>query len=170
MRSTINQCYPQCRIHGDGSSRVCPPIHQHQTRSGLARDARPSCQPMAAYRYGKYVHWCHLRFRNLYRSHDWYHAMLVIPDLYIGDSSSIYWYWHGFHWRTILAFLLGFCPLFPGFIMNLMGNHTDSGWVKLFQITFLVGLSIGFVSFLVICLVSPPPHYKEGENFLVSPT
>lgn len=92
---------------------------------------------------------------------------LVIPDLYIGDSSSIYWYWHGFHWRTIVAFLLGFCPLFPGFIMNLLGNHADSGWVKLFQITFLVGLCIGFVSFFVICLISPPPHYKEGEDFLV---
>lgn len=92
---------------------------------------------------------------------------LVIPDLYIGDSSSIYWYWHGFHWRTIVAFLCGFVPLFPGFVMNLMGGHADSGWVKLFQITFLVGLSIGFVVFLVICLISPPPHYKEGENFLV---
>jgi NCS1 family nucleobase:cation symporter-1 len=93
---------------------------------------------------------------------------LSIPDLYIGDSSSIYWYWRGYHWRAVVSFLLGCLPLFPGFIMNLLGNHTDSGWVKLFQITFLVGLSIGFVSFLIICLISPPPHYKEGENFLVS--
>jgi NCS1 family nucleobase:cation symporter-1 len=51
--------------------------------------------------------------------------------------------------------------------MNLMGGHAASGWVKLFQITFLVGLSIGFTVFLAICLISPPPHYKEGENFLV---
>jgi NCS1 family nucleobase:cation symporter-1 len=94
---------------------------------------------------------------------------LSIPDLYIGDSSSIYWYHRGFHWRSILAFLIGFVPLFPGFIMNLLGNHTTSGWVKLFQITFLVGLGIGFVSFWVICTISPPPHYKEGENFLVCP-
>jgi hypothetical protein len=92
---------------------------------------------------------------------------LVIPDLYIGDSSSIYWYHKGFHWRTILAFLLGFVPLTPGFIMNLIGNQPTSGWVKLFQITFLVGLSIGFVSFWVICTISPPPFYREGEDFLV---
>lgn len=92
---------------------------------------------------------------------------LVIPDLYIGDSSSIYWYWHGYHWRAIVAFLCGFVPLLPGFVMNLIGGYTGNGWVKLFQITFLVGLSTGFTVFLIICLISPPPHYREGEDFLV---
>lgn len=91
---------------------------------------------------------------------------LVIPDLYIGDSSSIYWYHRGFHWRAIVAFMCGFVPLFPGFVMNLQGNHVGSGAVKLFQITFLVGLAIGFAVYFLICLITPPPHHRDGENFL----
>jgi NCS1 family nucleobase:cation symporter-1 len=31
---------------------------------------------------------------------------LVIPDLFIGDDSSIYWYTKGFNWRAIAALLL----------------------------------------------------------------
>jgi len=91
---------------------------------------------------------------------------LSIPDLYTGNPSSIYWFHNGFHWRAMVAFLLGAWPMCPGFIMTLVGGHEDSGWVKLFNISFLVGLGIGFFSFLVICLISPPPHRYEGDTFL----
>jgi hypothetical protein len=36
----------------------------------------------------------------------------------------------------------------------------------MFNISFLVGLGAGFVVFLAICAISPPPHYKEGDQFL----
>lgn len=94
-----------------------------------------------------------------------------IPDLYSGDPSSMYWYRNGFHWRAIVAFVLGAWPFCPGFIMTLIdgGTSTDNGWIKLFNISFLVGLSLGFVLFLTICTISPPPHRLEGDDFLVSP-
>lgn len=34
------------------------------------------------------------------------------------------------------------------------------------QISFIIGVAIGFVAFVGICLVSPPPHVQEGEKFL----
>jgi NCS1 family nucleobase:cation symporter-1 len=89
-----------------------------------------------------------------------------IEDLYNGTPSSIYWFHNGFHWRAILAFVLGAWPFCPGFIITLVHPSSTSNWVKLFNISFLVGLSIGFISFLVICVISPPPHKDEGLDYL----
>lgn len=93
---------------------------------------------------------------------------ISIPDLYTGDPSARYWYHNGFHWRAIMAFVLGAWPFCPGFIMTLVngGTSTDNGWIKLFNISFLLGLALGFVLFLAICTVSPPPHRLEGDDFL----
>jgi len=91
---------------------------------------------------------------------------LKIEHLYIGDSQSIYWYYHGFHWRAAVAWILGVWPTFPGFIMLLRNPLNNNRWVNLFKIAFLVGLSISFFSFVVICCLSPPPHIEEGLNYL----
>jgi len=89
-----------------------------------------------------------------------------IEDLYNGTPSSIYWYWKGLHWRAVVAFVIGVWPFWPGFFMSLFNPSVSNGWVKLFNISFLVGLGLGFVAFLVICAISPPPHYKEGLPYL----
>lgn len=91
-----------------------------------------------------------------------------IPDLYSGEPSTKYWYRNGFHWRAIVAFVLGVWPFCPGFIMTLAegGTSSDDGWIKLFNISFLVGIALGFFLFLGICIVSPPPHRLEGDDFL----
>jgi NCS1 family nucleobase:cation symporter-1 len=68
--------------------------------------------------------------------------VLKIESLYIGSSQSIYWYHSGFHWRTILAWILGTWPAFPGFIMTLRDPLSTNNWVKLFKMAFLVGSSI----------------------------
>lgn len=93
---------------------------------------------------------------------------ISIPDLYSGEPGSKYWFWNGFHWRAIVAFVLGTWPFCPGFIMTLVdsGARSDEGWIKLFNISFLVGLSLGFVLFWAICTISPPPHRLEGDAFL----
>ncbi|KIM78524.1 hypothetical protein PILCRDRAFT_824427 [Piloderma croceum F 1598] len=91
---------------------------------------------------------------------------LKIEHLYIGDSRSIYWYKYGIHWRAVVAWVLGTWPTFPGFVMTLRNPLTTSNWANLFKISFLVGVSISFVSFLVICTISPPPHLGEGLNYL----
>ncbi|BEJ12934.1 hypothetical protein CspHIS471_0301080 [Cutaneotrichosporon sp. HIS471] len=89
-----------------------------------------------------------------------------IPDLYNGTPSSIYWFWHGIHWRAVVAFLVSVWVFWPGFIMTMKDPKANNGWVKLFNISFLVGLGLGFVIYLAICAVSPPPHYKEGDPYL----
>lgn len=44
-----------------------------------------------------------------------YHVLrkhkLRVNELYIGDSSSHYWFSHGFNWRAFVAFFSGVWPL-----------------------------------------------------------
>ncbi|KAL0568332.1 hypothetical protein V5O48_013654 [Marasmius crinis-equi] len=89
---------------------------------------------------------------------------LKMKDLYVGDSGSIYWYWHGIHWRAVLGWILGMFPTLPGLIMTVRNPDADNGWVRLFRLTFFVGLAISFVSYTVICKISPPPGLGVGES------
>jgi NCS1 family nucleobase:cation symporter-1 len=95
-------------------------------------------------------------------------TILKVEDLYKGDDTSIYWYFHGVHWRAVVAWVMGTWPTFPGFVMLLNDPLTNNSWANVFKISFLVGLSISFVTFILICFVSPPPHLGEGFTYLVS--
>lgn len=66
---------------------------------------------------------------------------LVMEDLYIQSPESIYWFWNGFNWRPLVAWIIGLAPLFPGFIMSITNADAWNGWVKLFHIDFYVGKS-----------------------------
>lgn len=92
-------------------------------------------------------------------------CVIKMEDLYIGNSTSVYWYWHGFHWRALLAWVIGVFPTMPGLIMTTRNPDAYNGWVKIFHITFLVGLSVSFAAFWVICLVSRPSGVGIGTKF-----
>ncbi|KAI0916920.1 hypothetical protein AcW1_007757 [Taiwanofungus camphoratus] len=91
---------------------------------------------------------------------------LNMHDLYVGNSSSAYWYWHGFHWRAALAWVLGVWPLMPGFITTASGSTKVNGWTRLFNICFVIGISISFFAFWAICTISPPANADVGTDYL----
>lgn len=39
-----------------------------------------------------------------------------MDDLYLGNPNSIYWYWKGWNWRAVVAFVLAIFPAMPGYI------------------------------------------------------
>lgn len=80
-----------------------------------------------------------------------------VPDLYVGNSSSIYWFTWGLHWRAFLAWTLGIWPSFPGFVVAIGGAKLAPGWLKCFQAAWFIGFLGGGLVYLVACLVSPPP-------------
>lgn len=51
---------------------------------------------------------------------------LKLNDLYTGDPDGIYWYWHGFNWRALIAFISGIWPLFREFIFLLFKQPRSS--------------------------------------------
>lgn len=92
-------------------------------------------------------------------------CVIKLEDCYIGDKRSIYWYRNGVHWRAPLAWVLGVFPTMPGLIMTTRDATTWNVWVRIFHIAFFVGLLISFVTFSVICWVSPPGNVGIGVSY-----
>ncbi|KAJ6607208.1 permease for cytosine/purines, uracil, thiamine, allantoin-domain-containing protein [Mycena sp. CBHHK59/15] len=92
-------------------------------------------------------------------------GVIKLEDCYIGDSSSLYWYNGGFHWRALAGWSLGVVPTMPGFIMAVRDPTAYNGWIRVFNIAFFVGLAVSFAAFWAICKVSPPPGVRVGTSF-----
>ncbi|KAJ6598305.1 permease for cytosine/purines, uracil, thiamine, allantoin-domain-containing protein [Mycena vulgaris] len=92
-------------------------------------------------------------------------GIIKLEDCYIGDSSSLYWYNGGFHWRALVAWTLGVFPTMPGFVMTIQDAKAYNGWIRIFNIAFFVGLAISFIAFWMICNISPPPGVGVGTNY-----
>ncbi|KAJ7191410.1 permease for cytosine/purines, uracil, thiamine, allantoin-domain-containing protein [Mycena pura] len=92
-------------------------------------------------------------------------GIIKLEDCYIGDSSSLYWYNGGFHWRALVAWALGVFPTMPGFVMTLQDAKAYNGWIRIFNIAFFVGLAISFIAFWMICKISPPPGVGVGTDY-----
>ncbi|KAH8674590.1 permease for cytosine/purines, uracil, thiamine, allantoin-domain-containing protein [Tricladium varicosporioides] len=62
-----------------------------------------------------------------------------VPDLYIGDNRSVYWYTGGWHWRGFVGWLGIIWMSLPGFVTTVRGTKIALAWTRIFQITFFVG-------------------------------
>ncbi|RDA83983.1 hypothetical protein CP532_6965 [Ophiocordyceps camponoti-leonardi (nom. inval.)] len=98
---------------------------------------------------------------------------LNLQDLFTGDDSSIYWFHHGFNWRAFVAFFSGVGPLLPGLIGKVNGDESEAltGWIRLYNLTFLAGLSISFLVFWLLNFLVPvkglgedAPFYPESDK------
>ncbi|KAJ9312560.1 hypothetical protein DTO271D3_7107 [Paecilomyces variotii] len=94
---------------------------------------------------------------------------LKLKDLYTGNQSSIYWYTRGFNWRGPVAFVAGMWPLLPGLAGSVNNWTTPSfaGWIKLYNLTFIVGIAMSFTVMTATCYIFPPPGLGVDEPFLV---
>ncbi|KAE9364699.1 hypothetical protein N431DRAFT_550142 [Stipitochalara longipes BDJ] len=84
-------------------------------------------------------------------------AINAVPDLYIGNSTSIYWFTFGLNWRAFLGWTLGIWPSFPGFVQAISRKILAPGWLKCFQAAWFIGFLGGGLVYYLICLISPPP-------------
>lgn len=116
---------------------------------------------------------------------------LKVDHLYRGDESSIYWFTGGVNWRAPVAFALVAWPMLRGSIssrprlldcsstnecasaslaglvasVDALHDKTWAGWVRLFNLTFMVGLAIGFTVFLCLSLAFPPAALGSGADW-----
>ncbi|RDW78166.1 uracil permease-1 [Coleophoma crateriformis] len=88
-----------------------------------------------------------------------------VPDLYVGNTSSIYWFHYGFHWRAFVVWLGLIWLSLPGFVSAITGNPTALAWKRIFQITYFVGWLGGMILYAALCYVFPVPHAQEYEEY-----
>lgn len=67
-----------------------------------------------------------------------------IPDLYEGSRASLYWYWYGINWRTVVAWALAVIPSMPGFVHRANANlSVPTGATRVYSLSFVLGFFIG---------------------------
>lgn len=110
---------------------------------------------------------------------------LKLNELYIGNASSIYWYRGGVNWRAPVAFFAGVWPLLRKFgapygmrscadlceagLAGTVNAYTDpsfTGWIRLYNLTFLIGTLISFTVMATLCYISPPPGLGQEAPFV----
>ena len=68
---------------------------------------------------------------------------IKVDDLFVGNSTSIYWYTYGIDWRAVVAWCCGTAPSLPGFVATVNASVTvPMGLLHLYDICFLVGFAI----------------------------
>jgi nucleobase:cation symporter-1, NCS1 family len=101
---------------------------------------------------------------------------IKMDDLYRGNSSSIYWYWHGVNWRACVSFVIAIFPAMPGYVMGCSDlNRVPNAWMKLSRLGFLTGFFISILVYWLCNKVFPPPGLGLGtrehdEDTLILPT
>ncbi|KAK7227519.1 hypothetical protein V2G26_015522 [Clonostachys chloroleuca] len=92
---------------------------------------------------------------------------LKLDDLYVGDSSSIYWFQKGVNWRAFAVFLLGMWPFLPGLVatVNAYEGGQYENWKRLYNLTFIVGMIWSFFLFWGISVLFPLPGLGQDSPF-----
>ncbi|KAF9890513.1 hypothetical protein FE257_005918 [Aspergillus nanangensis] len=95
---------------------------------------------------------------------------LKMDDLYTGDSSSIYWFRSGVNWRAFVTFVAAMWPLLPGLVatVNSSTGRQWTGWIRLYNLTFLVGLAMSFFMFWALNRLFPVKGLGEESSMMES--
>lgn len=83
-----------------------------------------------------------------------YKRKILLKDLYINNSESIYWFWHGVDWRAIVSFVVGMVFMIPGLAFDTMGE-SRGGWTYIYKVSYAAGIVISVCCQVVLELVFP---------------
>ena len=84
-----------------------------------------------------------------------------IPDLYIGDKRSIYWYTYGVNWRAFVAFFSGVAPCITGFVGSVSNHQVSAAAIHIYDLNYVVGFGISFVMNWALHVAFPVPEQRE---------
>ncbi|KIX01408.1 uncharacterized protein Z518_09134 [Rhinocladiella mackenziei CBS 650.93] len=69
-----------------------------------------------------------------------------VPDLYIGSKKSLYWYYYGTNWRTVVAWVCAVIPSMPGFVHSVNPSlHVGIGASRIFSLSFVLGFVLSAI-------------------------
>ncbi|OAA55789.1 Permease, cytosine/purines, uracil, thiamine, allantoin [Niveomyces insectorum RCEF 264] len=94
---------------------------------------------------------------------------LRLNELYVGDSTSHYWFRSGVNWRAFVAFLFGMWPLLPGLVatVDVYTAPKWTSWIRLYNLTFIVGIALSFAVHCVLCYFFPVPGLGVDTPFVL---
>ena len=84
-----------------------------------------------------------------------------IPDLYIGDKRSIYWYTYGINWRAFVAFFSGVAPCITGFVGSVSNHEVSAAAIQIYDLNYMVGFGISFLINWALHVIFPVWEQRE---------
>lgn len=81
-------------------------------------------------------------------------GVIRLSDCYKLDSSSVYWYWHGFNFRGFIAFCVGFAPALPGLINATTPDiKISEGAVHFYWGSFIFQFAVTSACYYILCFI-----------------
>ncbi|KAM0817503.1 putative Uracil permease [Seiridium cardinale] len=90
---------------------------------------------------------------------------LIVPDLYLGNAESQYWYTKGWNLRMIVAWILGVVLPFPGFIASFGTTSVADAANRMWNLGYLLSLTVSGVVYYVLFLMFPDPKIDNSLAF-----
>ncbi|KAF7557591.1 hypothetical protein G7Z17_g511 [Cylindrodendrum hubeiense] len=90
---------------------------------------------------------------------------LSLQDMFLPNSSSSYWYFHGISLRAVVSFCAGFFVFLPGYIHNITPSiEVGKAWSRLFYMCYPLGyFGTGAIHFAISKLFPPQDLGKVDE-------
>ena len=78
--------------------------------------------------------------------------LLKLTDLFERSPRSIYWYWKGFNWRALAAWVVGVWISLPGFAEYVRYSTARElkGWSNIYDLSYFVGFLLSIVTYYVL--------------------
>ncbi|KAL7415618.1 NCS1 nucleoside transporter family [Mrakia frigida] len=91
---------------------------------------------------------------------------LRLSHLYIANTSSIYWFWHGLNPKALVVWALAVFPSLPGWISVLSKGKISmaQGWVLTSYLAWPLGFAIASTLWVAINRIFPPPGLGEVDE------
>jgi NCS1 family nucleobase:cation symporter-1 len=90
--------------------------------------------------------------------------LLKLSDLYHGQDTSIYYFYHGFNPRTFVAWTIAWVPLVPGLAQTVKpSNGIPDGLNKLYNLAVPYAFISAFMVYLLLNRVFPLKSLLESD-------
>ncbi|KAI1480299.1 uracil permease [Daldinia eschscholtzii] len=87
-----------------------------------------------------------------------------LSHLYYGANSS-YWYWNGFNWRAIIAWICGWAPTIGGLIVTVrQDSDAPTALCELYFMAFFIGFFMSAIIFVLLNKLFPVAGMGEYDE------
>ncbi|KAF3013183.1 hypothetical protein E8E14_001972 [Neopestalotiopsis sp. 37M] len=90
---------------------------------------------------------------------------LRVPDLYVGDANSQYWYTKGWNLRMAVAWILGVMLPFPGFVASFGTTSVGDGANHMWNMGYLLSIVVSGAVYYVLFWIFPDPSIDKSLAF-----
>lgn len=92
-------------------------------------------------------------------------GLIRLPDLFVADNSSVYYYNHGINYRCFAAYLLGIVPNIVGFVGATGTHEVPIGATHTFTLSFFTGILSSAACLFVITMIWPIAGLPDCKLF-----